>query len=212
MLVVAACGEGTEPTARPTATDSSASTPTAGAPTEEPTPTEVPLPSDEPVPTETPAPTEDVPSAEPTPSDGSGTAAECTGTDANREFYVSVANAVDWPVFCPALPSGWFVDAGSYRLAGGGWMKIAYRGPGGARLELSEGHFCGDADGCVPDGADGGPAAFGSLDGTLVIGSDGRHAVVADRGSSPTWVAIGSGLDVEVFTGFVADLVPVIGG
>lgn len=209
MLVVAACGEGTEPTARPPATEGATSTATAGAPsetpTEEPVPTEVVVPSDEPVPTETPVPSDPVPSAEPTPTDGSGSAAACAGNDENRVFYANVAAAVDWPVYCPVLPAGWFVERGEYKSAGGGWMTIAYKGPSGARIEIGEGFFCSDADGCVPDGPDVGPARFGGLDGTLVMGSDGRNAVVVDRGSSPSWVATGSGLDVEVFTDLVAD-------
>ncbi len=210
MLFVVACGDAAEPTARPTSTEGAGSSPTAETPSE--APTEVPVPSDEPVPTETPIPSEDVASASPSSSDGTGSGGACTGTDENREFYAAVAAAVDWPVFCPVLPAGWFVEAGSYRLAGGGWMKITYRGPSGARLEIDEGYFCSDADGCVPDGPDAGPAAFGSLDGTLVMGSDGRNAVVVDRGSSPSWLAVGSGLDVEVFTELVADFTPVIGG
>lgn len=90
-------------------------------------------------------------------------------------------------------------------------MRIAYTGPDGARFELSEGAFCDDADGCVPSGPDAGPAAFGGLSGTLVIGADGRYAVVVDRGADRSWVAIGVGLDVEVFKDFAASLVRVEG-
>jgi hypothetical protein len=90
-------------------------------------------------------------------------------------------------------------------------MRIAYKGPGGARFELSEGAFCEDADGCAPSGPDAGPAAFGDLTGTLVIGTDGRYAVVVDRGADQSWVAIGVDLDVEVFKDFAANLVRVEG-
>ena len=90
-------------------------------------------------------------------------------------------------------------------------MRIAYKGPGGARFELSEGAFCDDTDGCVPNGPDAGPAAFGDMTGTLVIGEDGRYAVVVDRGAELSWVAIGVGLDVEVVKEFAANLVRVEG-
>lgn len=86
-------------------------------------------------------------------------------------------------------------------------MRIAYKGPGGARFELSEGAFCDQADGCVPSGSDAGSAAFGDLSGTLVIGDDGRYAVVVDRGASRSWLAIGIGLDLESFKDFAAHLV-----
>jgi hypothetical protein len=109
-------------------------------------------------------------------------------------------------VYCAALPARWFVDSGEWRSAGGGWMRIAYKGPGGARFELFEGAFCDETDGCVPDGPDAGPAAFGDLSGTLVIGADGRYAVVVDRGAARSWLAIGVDLDVDVFKGFAADL------
>jgi hypothetical protein len=47
--------------------------------------------------------------------------------------------------------------------------------------------------------------------GTLVIGEDGRYAVVVDRGAERSWVAIGTGLDVEVVKEFAAALVRVEG-
>jgi hypothetical protein len=179
-----------EPTtaAEPTATPSAAST---EAPTPDPTPAEA--------------------SAEPSPAGTAASVDACTGNDSNRTFFTQVAAAVDWPVYCPVLPARWSVDSGQYRLAGGGWMRIAYKGPGGARFELSEGAFCDDADGCVPGGPDAGGAAFGDLSGTLVIGADGRYAMVVDRGADQSWVAIGVGLDVEVFKDFAANLVRVEG-
>jgi hypothetical protein len=159
-------------------------------------------PSDEP----SPAPT-DFPAVEPSPSAGAGGLAECTGNSENRDFFAGVASAVDWPVYCAVLPGGWFVDAGRYRLARGGWMEMTYKGPSGARLELHEGSFCQDPSGCVPTGTDAGTAAFGDRDGTLVLADDGRLAVVVDRGSSPSWLAIGSGLDRDAFVKVIGRLV-----
>ncbi len=86
---------------------------------------------------------------------------------------------------------------------------MSYTGPGGARFELHEGAFCAEADGCVPDGPDAGSAAFGDQSGTLVSASDGRHAVVVDRGDQISWLAIGDGLDVEVLKDLAAALVRV---
>lgn len=132
--------------------------------------------------------------------------AVCAGNDDNRKFFADAAAAFDWPVYCPVLPARWVVVEGEYRSAGGGWLAITYKGPGGARFEVREGAFCDLPEGCVPNGPDAGPAAFGDLQGTLVTADDGRYAVVVDRGDPRSWLAIGSGLDVEVFKGFAADL------
>jgi hypothetical protein len=196
-----------EPSATPTAT---AAAPSA-EPSVEPTPTTEPTVTPAPTASATPTATAPEASGSSSPSGESGSAAACTGNDSNRTFFAQVAAAVDWPVYCAVLPARWSVDSGQYRLAGGGWMRIAYEGPGGARFELSEGAFCDDADGCVPNGPDAGTAAFGDMTGTLVIGEDGRYAVVVDRGAELSWVAIGVGLDVEVVKDFAADLVRVEG-
>lgn len=191
-----------------------ASSATVAAPsaesTPEPSPTAEATPAPIAAPTEAPtsAPTA---SAEPTPTGEAGSVDVCTGTDDNREFFADVAAAFDWPVYCAVLPARWTVEAGRYRSAGGGWMEITYRGPGGARFELHEGAFCAESDGCVPDGPDAGPAAFGDLSGTLVTGSDGRDAVVVDRGAQRSWLAIGVGLDLDVFKDVAADLALVDG-
>jgi hypothetical protein len=196
--------------ASPTATASA----TVAAPSEEPTvePSETveatPAPTATPTEAATPAPTAAA-SAEPTPTGEAGSADACTGNDDNRAFFADVVAAFDWPVYCAVLPARWSVESGRYRSAGGGWMEMFYRGPNGARFELHEGAFCDDADGCVPDGPDAGSAAFGDRSGTLVTASDGRHAVVVDRGDDISWLAIGDGLDVEAFKDLAASLVRV---
>jgi hypothetical protein len=199
--------------ATPTAAAASAEPTIEATPTAEPTAADTPTPTDTPTPAPdaTPTPTLPAASGAPSPTGGGGSVDSCTGNDSNRTFYAQVAAAVDWPVYCPVLPARWSVDSGQYRLAGGGWMKIAYKGPGGARFELSEGAFCDAADGCVPSGPDSGAAAFGDLTGTLVLGTDGRYAVVVDRGADRSWLAVGVGLDVEVFKDFAANLVHVEG-
>ena len=208
-LLVAACGgsatpEPAAPTDSPTATlavtpppsaiasatvppfEPSASAPTATAPASPVAP-----------------PTADVESQVP------GSADACTGNDANREFFVAAANALDWTVYCAILPSGWFVGAGEYRQAGGGRLEISYEGPSGARLELRQGAFCGDANGCVPDGSDAGEAVFGDMDGALVALDDGGWAVAVDRGAPISWLAIVSGADEAAARAIVEGLIPV---
>lgn len=198
VVLFAACG-GPTATGTPAATDTSQVGPTDAPATSESTPTDEPVgePTDEPTDEST-----DEPNDEPTdaPSDGPpagvvGSADECSGNDGNRDFFRSVAGAVDWPVYCAVLPEGWFVDAGQYRLANGGWLEIAYRGPSGARLELSEGSFCEDADGCVPAGSDAGDASFGDLPATIVTLDDGGTAIVAGRGEAQSWLAVLSAVD-----------------
>lgn len=150
-----------------------------------------------------PAPIATAPSPGP-PSPG--TAAACAGSPENRDFYLAVAEAVEWTVLCPVLPDGWFVDSGTYRLAGGGWLEIAYRGPAGARIRLREGGFCPDASGCVPSGVEVGDVPLGTLAGRLIATDDGGWAVVVDRGAQRSWLLEGSGLAEDVFRSLAAGL------
>lgn len=187
-------GASAGPTGAPTGASPDASGPTA---------------SDEPssaaseIPSETPS---EAPSS--TAPAGDGPAAACTGSDANRDFYASVAAAVSWPVYCPVLGEGWHVDAGQYRSAGGGWMEIAYKGPDGARLAFRQGVPC-TTDGCEPTGTDAGPAAFGDMAGQLLELDGGDLAVVVDPGASPSWSVVGSGLEQPEFEAIAAALVRV---
>ena len=176
------------------------------APTD--TPPATPTPTSEPVPSESAAP-EPSTSAGPSPSLDAGPAAACAGNDDNRDFYAKVAADVDWSVYCPVLGKGWVVDAGQYRLRGGGWMEIAYRGPGEARLEFREGAAC-TTDGCVPGGSELGEAAFGDMTGTLLEDGD-RLAIVVDGGATPSWTLVGIGLDRADFERVAAGLV-IVGG
>jgi hypothetical protein len=206
-FVAAGCIGADQTQNQPSATPSSsatASTPSVG-PTVEPSRSAEPTPTAAPTAAPTAVPTEPPASVEPSPADA-GSVEACTGTDDNRTFFSDVAAAFDWPVYCAVLPAHWSVDTGRYRSAGGGWMEIAYKGPGGARFELHEGAFCDTVDGCVPAGDSAGAAAFGDLSGTLVVGDDGTYAVVVDRGAARSWLAVGVGLDLEVFKGFAADL------
>ena len=202
LLALAAALAACDGASGPTAAASSSSGPEVTAPASpdasvaesaEPSLTE---PTEEP--TETAEPTADA--TDPASTDEPGTAADCTGTEDNRKFYSGVAEAVDWRLYCPVLPAGWFVDAGEYRLAGGGRMEITYRGPGGARLELHEGAFCAADASCVPDGSDTGTASFGDLEGTLISTSDGGWAVSVAPGEAFSYLAVGRGIGQDAFT------------
>jgi hypothetical protein len=142
----------------------------------------------------TPEPTEPTDGSSAGPSAGTGDVAACTGSDENRDFFASMAAAVDWTVYCPVVPDGWFVEDGTYRLADGGWMEISYDGPGDARLVLRQGGFCETGDGCVPAGTDVGETALGDRTGTLVAVADGSWAIVGDRGATPSWLLVVQGL------------------
>jgi hypothetical protein len=195
LLLVAACGD-TSATGTPSANDAgstSPGTPTAAASAAIPTDEPSDAASDDP--TVEPSEASDAPSIGPSPSGGGGSAAACTGNDGNRDFYASIAEAVDWPVYCAVLPARWFVDSGEYSLRRGGRLDIAYRGPGGARLHLQEGAFCGDTTGCLPPGAEAGSAAFGDMEGTLVRVDDGSFAIVVGDAAPLAWVARISGVD-----------------
>lgn len=117
-----------------------------------------------------------------------------------------MAAAVDWTVYCPSLPDGWFVDDGQYRLAGGGWMRISYDGPGDARVLLQQGVFCTESGGCVPAGNDVGEVPFGDRTGVFVAGADGSWSTVVDRGARPSWLLTVSGLDETGARTISADL------
>ena len=219
-LALAACG-GAAPSSGTAGTPSAGSPsagPTAILPAPTGTSTQVPgetavVPSDEPAESATPAESP-TPAGSPNPggSEGpsvspgatDGPAGACSGSDANREFFASVASAVDWTVLCAVLPKGWYVSAGSYRLANGGKLVIGYKGPAGATIDLSEGAFCADATSCLPAGSDGGDAPLGPMTGTLVRLDNGGFAVVVDRGLNPSWQLVTHGLDEATSLAFAA--------
>jgi hypothetical protein len=153
------------------------------------------------------------PSSEPPASASAGAVPgspdDCTGNENNKKFFADVAQAASWDVFCPVLPAGWFVDSGSFRLASGGWLVISYNGPADARLELSEGAFCDEPDGCVPEGTDLGSGLFGDREGAVVSATDGSWAISVDRGAPISWVMVGSGVDEAEFRDLAGSLLQV---
>ena len=223
-VLVAACG-GSEASSAPqgsaasthtaAATDPSAATDPTPEPTAEPDVTEAPTEEATEEATEAPTepatepPTPEPTSTPPTPSGSPALGATCAGNAENQDFYAAVAAAVAWTVYCPVLPSGWFVESGQYRLAGGGRMMIGYRGPGGAHIDLSEGKVCTpDSLGCLSATTEIGPAAFGDLDGTLFAQGDG-FVIAVDPHTETSWLLSGTGVSQDKLTQIGAGLIPV---
>jgi hypothetical protein len=214
-VLVAACGS-TAPTASPEASNQAPGSPAASTGAQ-PSASESSGPSPEasaesPIPGEASAPPASTGPGSSSPAGGGDSgAAACTGSDENRSFFASMAAAVDWPVYCPVLPDGWFVESGQYRLADGGRLEIVYRGPQRAQITLDEGAFCTIQGGCVPPGQDVGPAAFDGQQGLLVALDDGSWAVALDREASLSWLLIVTGLDEATARSIAAALAVVQG-
>jgi hypothetical protein len=141
------------------------------------------------------------------PPPGGGPAAACSGTDNNRDFYADAASALAFSVYCPVLPSGWFVQQGDYQLKGGGQLHITYKGPAGASLELIERGPCGEGDDCIPSGTEEGERSFGDLPATLVALGDGGLMIAAENVTDGRWWIIGQGIDEVALTQIASDLV-----
>jgi len=212
LFVAVGCGADATPTETLAGSATPPATSATVAPRIEPTASTSPEPvpeASEPIELTDPPASEPPASDEPSDERTTTAADNCSGTEENREFYVAVAEAVEWTLYCPVLPSGWFVDSGEYRLAGGGRMEIAYRGPAGSRLEVHEGAFCSAGSSCVPEGSDSGPAPLGPIEGSLVATDEGGWAVAVDAGDPISWLVVGSGLTGEAFTELTAGFVAV---
>ena len=212
-LIAAACttdattpGPSASPSAAPSG--ASASPSTSAEPSADASLTPSASPSVEPAPTPTTLAT-----AEPSPlASGEATpgpAAACSGSADNRTFYASFAAGVPWDVYCAVLPAGWYLAAGTYRLAGIGRLEAAYHGPGGMRLSLLEGAFCTDTpEACAPSDSVIGPATLGDRDGQLVnLASD--LVLYVDPGLQPAWQVTGTGMTEEAFRAICAAFVKV---
>jgi hypothetical protein len=199
-----ACGDATATPSDngPTATAAAAPTETPAVPSE-PAPTSTPAETD--TPTETPVASSEDPTS--SPSDAPGSAAACSGSDNNRDFFADAAENLAFDVYCPVLPRGWFVDTGEYSLRNGGMLAITYHGPGGAVIDLLESGPCQEGDDCMPAGTEEGDAAFGNRPATLVALDDGRLTVVAEATQEGQWSITGTGLDEAALTKIAADLV-----
>jgi hypothetical protein len=173
-----------------------------------PTPEPASLAPSPPEPADSEAPSPSL-KLQPTADEGSVTAG-CTGSDENQEFFAQFARIVDWPVYCPALSTGWFVGTGQWRQADGPRLEISYRGPGGAGLLLQQGAYClGEGD-CVPPGDDRGQTAFADQEGTLIAAAEG-WAIVVDPGDTPSWLLTITGVDEAAARRIASNLVEVDG-
>jgi hypothetical protein len=202
-LAAGACGSPAGPTATPTAPTLSSATASPSFVAPSPTVVATPLISSPSVAATTPAGT-----ATPSPRAGGGdvAAATCTGSADTKDFFTAIAEAVGWPVYCAVLPAGWSVEAGSYRLADGGQMVIAYKTRTGGHLELREGRWCtASASACSPHDTIVGPARFGDLNGQLeTLGDD--LLIYVNPGQAASWTATGRGLDEATFRSLCARL------
>ena len=184
--------------------------PVTGAPASSPSPA-APTPVPATLPPVSPAPSDSV-TATPSITGGTGTPAGCSGTAENRDFYAAAAQAVQWRVYCAVLPTGWFIESGSWRLRGGGQLQVAYKGPNAARLVLQEGAYCTTgASACSPRDHDLGAAAFGDQRGTLAdLGpnepADGYAIYVNPGVTPPSWSITGTNMDQATFVGIAAAL------
>ena len=156
--------------------------------------------------TESPPPSES-PTAAPSSPPAEEAVESCTGNDDNQAFFLDAAQHLDWPVYCAVLPARWFVGTGTYSGRGVGQLAITYKGPAGATLDLQQGGFCETSDGCVPAGSDAGEAAFGDQSGTLVTLDEGGYALVVGRAGTPSWLAIGVGMDEGEFRDIAASFI-----
>ncbi len=180
--------------------------PSSGAPGQPTVPaasSDAPGDSSAPAASPTPGGETTTPTAFPTASglDGSAGpgATACSGSAENRSFFAAAATNLPWDVYCAVLPDGWFVEAGNYRLGGGGTLRIAYDGPNGSRLELREGAICGSESDCRPSGQTVGQAAFGDRQGDLIALDGGGYEIVVEPDAPVSWLAVGANLDEAAF-------------
>ena len=117
-----------------------------------------------------------------------------------------------WPVYCAVLPSGWFLERGTYRLAAGGELEVSYNGPGDVQLGLIEGNGCdqygSDINACAPRDAIIGTAQLADQTGEL--GQFASALVLdVDRGANPSWRVTGIGLSQADFVAICAAMLRV---
>jgi len=185
-----------------------------------------PLPTPPPTDTPTPVPT---PTSALEPSASAGPTSEATdsgpGSSAlppvsyktctvrgalDQAFWSKAAKAVDWDAYCPVLPSAWIVLGGTYHGSAGGEIDMSWRGPAGARIDITEGAFCTtDPDTCSPHASVIGPVTLGDQPGSLDALSDGGLAVYVSPGTGKAYRLTGSGISQAAFVAIAAAVVKV---
>ncbi len=200
-FAVAGCGGTTTPSPGSQDTGATPSAPTGG-PTVGPSTPDGPTATPVSLPTATPT---DLGSS-PSPS---GAATQCSGSDANLAFFAQAAGAMSWSVYCAVVPTGWYLESGSFRLANGGALDVTYRGPGDIYLAISEGNICAgvtDVDVCAPRDNVISPAAMGDRTGVLGRLANGLVLDI-ERGANPSWRVTGLGLTEAEFVALCAAMV-----
>jgi hypothetical protein len=146
------------------------------------------------------------------PVASTGPASACTGTPANQAFFVEAASRVRFDVYCAALPSGWYLNSGDYKTAGGGQVTVQYKGPGGATIEIAEGAYCTtSAVTCSGHVSSLGNASFGDMAGGLALTSASpvTYAVYVAPGTARGYGMSGTGMGQPAFVAYAAAMVKV---
>jgi hypothetical protein len=126
------------------------------------------------------------------------------------KFWFKSAKVVTWTVYCPDLPSSWTVLLGTYDGVGIGKLRMSWRGPDGAKIEIAEGAFCTtDAETCSPHETVIGPATLGDMLGSLDTLSGGGFAVYVGAGTGYAYELTGSGMSQDAFVSLAAAVVKV---
>lgn len=208
-LAVAGCSGNTTPSNGPQSLAPTSTATQSAGPSESSTPVATPEATAGP----TPEPTQS-PGGEATPAP-SGAVVACSGSDANRAFFAQAASAMTWSVYCAVVPTGWYLESGTYRLANGGRLEVTYRGPGDAHLAMAEGNVCDglgtDIEVCAPRDTVIGPAAMGDLTGGLGRLANGLVLDV-DRGANPSWRITGLGVSEAEFVALSAAMLRINAG
>ena len=136
----------------------------------------------------------------------------CSGNDNNRAFFAKASTVMTWSVYCAVLPDGWFVEKGTYRMANGGELEIAYNGPGHVHIAMVEGNTCdqygSNIDACAPRDAVIGQAYLGDRVGQLGQLSN-AFVLDVDRGANPSWRVTGLGVSQADFVAICAAMLRV---
>jgi len=135
-------------------------------------------------------------------------AAACTGTAANKAFFVEAAANLPFDVYCGVMPSGWWLESAEYQLPGGGHLDARYKNAAGAEIDTREGHFCTAPTFCAVMGSPAGSASFGGLSGTLFV-VEPYYSIVLPPPTDPRYWIVGHGMGRAKFLQIAAAFVRV---
>ena len=194
-LAAAGCAKHT-PTPKPVA-----STPAPA--TDTPAVTDTPMTSLSPTLTVASSPTDSGPTQPPSAAAVPSTV--CAGTADNKSFWGQSATTMSWDVYCPVLPSGWYVTTGHFDGSSGGTIHMTMNGPSGAAIAIDEGAFCTtSADACSTHDSTIGQTVFGDLLGDLDTIAGGGYAVYVNAGTSAGYTLTATGMSQDSFVAIAA--------